>query len=492
MRWISAVLACWLSWQAQAYTLFVHDRDLLSVEIARHFAEDIARLAGLPVSVRLLSSAEQLRQASAAIPDSWTIGPATLSAQHTGALTQRTLGLLYRVDMPLQSPSGHRIGAIEDDAGYAPLKAANPDSVFVPYASSQTAIKELAAGIVDGVIAPMADLTMEVTRWQINGLRFANWVAQDPIVIHHDMNPALSARLDEAVARLAPQIHDFEARYLLGQTHPAPTASTLPWVYLIAMGACALASLAVLWAARRARRQARAASAAMPHRAPEPARAVDAPRSDRGQAYLNEVNQQLQQEVMARQAKEAELLAVQRELNDAHERLAEQVRTDPLTQLANRRHFDEVLAREWRRHAREQLPLTIVLADIDHFKGYNDALGHPAGDECLRQVAAALGQAFNRSGDLVARYGGEEFVMLLPSSDARDAEHQVSRLQDTMAALNIPHPNSSTAAHVTLSMGIAACIPMGEDDAWGLVEEADQALYEAKNQGRNRYRVVAA
>ena len=212
----------------------------------------------------------------------------------------------------------------------------------------------------------------------------------------------------------------------------------------------------------------------------------------RGPAYLNEVNQLLQKEIAKRQAKEAELLTVQDALNQAHRRLEQQVRTDGLTQLANRRHFDEQLNKEWRRHAREAQMLTIVLMDIDYFKKYNDGLGHPEGDACLKQVATLLHQAFNRSGDLVARYGGEEFVVLLANSSAQDAAHQVERLQSLMNQAAIPHPGSDVSPQVTLSMGIASCIPLADDDPWGLVEEADQALYQAKVDGRNQYRVVAA
>ncbi|WP_420551054.1 diguanylate cyclase domain-containing protein [Litorivicinus lipolyticus] len=492
MRLAAAVLGCLLSWQSAAYTLFVHDSDRVSVELARHFSQQLGESAGLPVQVRLLASAEQVAQTPTQVPEAWALGPDSLTDQHSPALSRRTIALLYRQDLPLTSPQGRRIGILDNDASADGIRAAFPSTRFINYASPQTAVKELAAGIVDGVVAPMVDLSGEIARWQINGLRFSDWALQQPIVIHHQLSPALAARLDSAVARLAPQLQAFESRYLLGQTN-TPAKPTLTWVYIASAAALLLlVALAALWSARRARAEARAAKPIARRTPVAPTARIQAHEPTRSQDYLNEVNQQLQREVIARQAKEAELLAVQRELSEAHARLAQQVRTDPLTQLANRRHFDDVLAREWRRHAREKLPLTIVLADIDHFKAYNDSAGHPAGDECLRQVATIIKQAFIRAGDLVARYGGEEFVILLPASNAQNAEEPVVRLQQRLAELALAHPTSETAPYITLSLGIAACIPIGDDDPWELVEEADQALYQAKNQGRNRYRVVAA
>ena len=163
-----------------------------------------------------------------------------------------------------------------------------------------------------------------------------------------------------------------------------------------------------------------------------------------------------------------------------------------LTGLANRRHFDETLGNEWRRHAREHAPMTIVLMDIDYFKKYNDALGHPAGDDCLRRVAGLLTEAFGRSADLAARYGGEEFVVLLANTAVDEAAEQVERLQGLIANASVMHPASDISPQVTLSMGIASCIPIRDEDPWNLVEAADQGLYEAKKLGRNRYQVRAA
>jgi diguanylate cyclase (GGDEF)-like protein len=162
--------------------------------------------------------------------------------------------------------------------------------------------------------------------------------------------------------------------------------------------------------------------------------------------------------------------------------------TDPLTGVANRRAFDERLVTEWRRCARAGLPVSLVLADIDHFKMYNDHYGHPAGDACLVQVAAALRRGAGRTHDLVARYGGEEFAILLPQLDAHGAEGVARRLQDELAQLDLPHAASPTAPRLTMSMGIASQVPREGEAPDALVVSADARLYQAKDAGRNGYR----
>lgn len=162
--------------------------------------------------------------------------------------------------------------------------------------------------------------------------------------------------------------------------------------------------------------------------------------------------------------------------------------TDPLTGVANRRAFDERLHAEWRRCARAGLPVALILADVDHFKAYNDHYGHPAGDACLVQVAAALRRSAGRTHDLVTRYGGEEFAILLPQLDVSGAECVARRLQDELARLAIAHAASPTAPHLTLSMGLASLVPQDAQGADSLVARADALLYAAKAGGRNQYR----
>lgn len=160
--------------------------------------------------------------------------------------------------------------------------------------------------------------------------------------------------------------------------------------------------------------------------------------------------------------------------------------SDGLTQIANRRRFDEYLEEQWERMARSQSYLSILLCDIDFFKQYNDTYGHPAGDSCLQQVAQALGAAVYRSSDLLARYGGEEFAAIFPQTDVEQALKVARRMQAAIAQIEIPHAGSSISSKLTVSIGIASIIPSEHESASFLLDEADKQLYRAKNQGRNQ------
>ena len=164
---------------------------------------------------------------------------------------------------------------------------------------------------------------------------------------------------------------------------------------------------------------------------------------------------------------------------------------DKLTGLANRRYFDDYLDQEWRRLTREQSPLSLILLDIDYFKLYNDTYGHLAGDACLEQVAGAIHRAIKRPADLAARYGGEEFAIILPNTDLAGAIHTGERLRQAIVNAQIPHGSSPNQLYLTVSLGIAAAYPTPPLRPHDLIDQADQALYQAKEQGRNRY-VVAA
>ncbi|OYD86411.1 diguanylate cyclase domain-containing protein [Azospirillum brasilense] len=159
---------------------------------------------------------------------------------------------------------------------------------------------------------------------------------------------------------------------------------------------------------------------------------------------------------------------------------------DGLTGIANRRRFDEVLLREWRRCGRAQLPLSLIMLDVDQFKPYNDHYGHQAGDECLRAVAQLLADQMMRPGDLIARYGGEEFVCLLPETDEDGAVQVAERMRQMVAERRLPHAVSHVADHVTISLGVATARPMLDDTPDRLTQLADGLLYEAKRAGRNR------
>jgi diguanylate cyclase (GGDEF)-like protein len=185
---------------------------------------------------------------------------------------------------------------------------------------------------------------------------------------------------------------------------------------------------------------------------------------------------------------EMERLVAQRtkELRQVNEHLSRLSFTDSLTGLANRRRFGEALEEEWRRANRSQTPLSVVIADIDGFKLYNDARGHLEGDKCLAAVAHVFHQATGRAGDLAARFGGEEFILLLPGADRAAALAMAESLRAACEALALPHPTSPVGPVVTVSLGVASCIPSPEMSAESLVSQADAALYRAKQDGRNR------
>lgn len=167
--------------------------------------------------------------------------------------------------------------------------------------------------------------------------------------------------------------------------------------------------------------------------------------------------------------------------------LRELTLTDGLTGVANRRAFDERLETEWRRCARAQVPIALILVDIDHFKNFNDAYGHQAGDACLQQAGNAMRRAAMRPQDMLARYGGEEFAILLPYEDIGGAEAVARKVLDEIAQLAIPHEYSSVGPRLTVSMGVASITPSERIESAALVRGADALLYEAKASGRNRY-----
>jgi len=178
------------------------------------------------------------------------------------------------------------------------------------------------------------------------------------------------------------------------------------------------------------------------------------------------------------------LVKVAGQLHDANQELQRLSMTDGLTGIANRRMFDESLAREWRRCLRLKKPMSIVMLDVDYFKKYNDRYGHQDGDDCLRAVAQEMVRSTPRAGDLVARYGGEEFVMILGDTDEGGAHWVANRIRQHVAELNMPH-DGSPFGHVTVSCGVASVMPSAELSVDMLVKSADNALYLSKNQGRN-------
>lgn len=181
-----------------------------------------------------------------------------------------------------------------------------------------------------------------------------------------------------------------------------------------------------------------------------------------------------------------QLIDTSEALRDANERLAHLTTLDDLTQLGNRRGFDERLHASVQQCARDQQPLSLLLCDIDHFKAYNDALGHVQGDACLKRVGEVLRTVCRRPLDYVARYGGEEFGLVLPNTPRSGAMTFARALQHVLAASAEPHPTSAFGV-VTLSGGITTVVPDASTTAQSLLLRADEALYSAKTQGRNRF-----
>ena len=180
------------------------------------------------------------------------------------------------------------------------------------------------------------------------------------------------------------------------------------------------------------------------------------------------------------------LLDVSNELSAANQRLETLSQQDGLTGIANRRAFDALLERYFIHAARRRDPFSVVLCDVDHFKAYNDHYGHATGDECLKQVAAAFARSCRRGVDVAARYGGEEFALLLPDTPGAGAALVANLARREVDALAIPHPASPTAAQVTFSAGIATYAPERDRTSSDLTKRADEALYRAKDTGRNR------
>ncbi|MCP4697985.1 MAG: diguanylate cyclase [Gammaproteobacteria bacterium] len=185
------------------------------------------------------------------------------------------------------------------------------------------------------------------------------------------------------------------------------------------------------------------------------------------------------------------LLKVSQALEQANAELQRLAHADGLTGLANRRYLDDCLSREAVRCARYQLPMSVIMADIDHFKAYNDHYGHLAGDDCLRAVACALQSIIKRQTDLVARYGGEEFCVLLPDTPDSIALQQAEELRTAVQTLEIPHAAIAENSRLTLTLGVATCVPNSDFEVERLLRKADEALYYAKQNGRNRVQLFA-
>jgi len=185
------------------------------------------------------------------------------------------------------------------------------------------------------------------------------------------------------------------------------------------------------------------------------------------------------------------LSQLKKQLEASNKKLQKLSMQDGLTGIANRRHFDDQLDSEIKNAKNNQTPVTLILLDIDFFKFFNDNYGHQLGDECLKEVAGLLEKACFNPQDLAARYGGEEFVVLLPGTTEKDALQVANRFADLLSKANIEHKHSEAADCVTVSIGIATCDKGSNYDAKNLIEDADKALYRAKENGRNRVELAS-
>ena len=178
------------------------------------------------------------------------------------------------------------------------------------------------------------------------------------------------------------------------------------------------------------------------------------------------------------------------DLKKKHELLETYAFLDALTEIHNRRRFEEVIEAEWNRARRSGQPLSLILMDVDFFKSFNDTYGHGQGDECLRRVAKVVAGSLSRTSDFVARYGGEEFMVLLPYTDHDQAMTIAGRLSEAVDELAIPHGASRAADHLTVSMGVATAHPNQDIGYARIVDTADTALYDAKHAGRHCVRGI--
>jgi len=199
------------------------------------------------------------------------------------------------------------------------------------------------------------------------------------------------------------------------------------------------------------------------------------------QMLVSSIHNKLENEMLVGQLEQANS-----KLEAVNEELGVRAEMDALTGIFNRRHFEHRLTVEWQRARRKKECLTCLMIDVDYFKQFNDHYGHRAGDDCLKRIAVVLAEHAKRSADMVARYGGEEFVILLPDTELEGAQAIAEKSNKAVRELAIPHDQSSASRYVTVSIGVAAATPDRLSNKHALLEAADEALYLAKQQGRNQ------
>lgn len=204
------------------------------------------------------------------------------------------------------------------------------------------------------------------------------------------------------------------------------------------------------------------------------------------QRQVLKLNDQLREDIVKRTRTEDQLRAEKQRAESLAEKLYQLSSIDGLTEIPNRRFFDEQFADEWSRALRTRTVLSLIICDIDYFKDFNDHYGHLVGDDCLRAVAHELEVHARRAGDSVARFGGEEFAIILPGTGAEDAMSLAEQIRTGVKSLGIAHAGSHVSDQVTISMGVASIIPSLDSKPDQLLRRADEALYSAKHRGRDR------
>jgi diguanylate cyclase (GGDEF)-like protein len=205
--------------------------------------------------------------------------------------------------------------------------------------------------------------------------------------------------------------------------------------------------------------------------------------------YSRSLEQKVEERTQELRSEIEQRVQAETALREANQQLKRMAYIDGLTQIPNRRWFDQRLLQEWSRLKREEASLAVILCDVDYFKQYNDTYGHQMGDECLRDVARALLIAARRPSDVVARYGGEEFVVLLPNTNLAGAMVVAEAMQSTVRELKLPHQKSQVSPFVTMSFGLASVVPSDDLEPDVVLIHADRALYQAKAKGRDRIEI---
>ncbi len=194
----------------------------------------------------------------------------------------------------------------------------------------------------------------------------------------------------------------------------------------------------------------------------------------------------LKMETDRRKNRELKLIKLAEQLEQANKELHRLSSIDGLTGIANRRTFDKMVDKEWKRALRQERPIALAMIDIDYFKPYNDHYGHQEGDDCLKKVARCIANSLKRPGDFVARYGGEEFVIIFPEITGENATTIADLVRKAVADLKLPHELSKAGDYVSISVGVAVTVPLPGSSHTELIKKADSALYQAKETGRNK------